>query len=339
MLATVIWLGVGWVGCGASSDAPSPAPDRDAGHAEVGFDDGTGQADTSAADSGVSDASVSDTGTETVFYEDTGTGSGTDAADATGFANRCSEPYSSLVNASGPAPKVRSVPWKMLAGGSPSYREKTIMAVWRGVRELESTVTFDCPPSAEATGLKCETDEGLVLQHTAAGSARTLVFAVSIPIDRVEFPEKGTEVRLTYYSGDRDEGLEIRRERDRAPILALRASESDSGSNGRRANPEHFSNDYGTFEVAMEADIDRAESAYCLTTDYCKRLLRIEPLSLEAEKNSRVRPGSNQRFVAADVTYRFWHLVSFRRNQKLGPESSCADVTYPLASYAFARLK
>lgn len=336
LVAAAVWLAAVGAACGSESEAPGDGENRDASVADR--DGSFGGGDASSADAGRSDTSALDAGSDTTSIADSGPSTDS-SADVYAVPNRCSEEYRTLINASGPAPKVRRVPWKMLAGGSPSYRKKTITALWKGTRELESTVQFDCPPNAESTGLDCQTDRGLVLQHTASGSAKTMVFAVSIPVGRIDFPEQGTEVRLTYYSGDRFGAFQIQRSGDRAPILALRAAESDTGPNGKRTNPERFSNDYGLFEVAMQADIDRADTAHCLAIDHCDRLLRVEPLSLVAEKTLRTSPGRSQRFQASNFTYRFWHLVSFRRNQMLGPESSCADVTYPAAAYAFARLK
>jgi len=326
-----------WTGCGTSSGDPGARGDTGVRNSDPGPGTGDAGADLgSPVDSGESDTSVDRSDTTSV--DDTGPRLDT-PADASRIPNRCSETYRELINGSGPEPKVERIPWKMVAGGSPSYRKKTAIAVWRGTRQLDTTVQFDCPPTAESNGLKCSTDRGLVLEHATGATARTMVFAVSIPVDRIDFPEPGTEVRLTFFSGDSFGSLQLREVEDREPILVVRAAEGDMNDDGERLNPERFVNEYGLFDVSMQANIDRADSAHCVATDHCGRVLRVEPLTIDGDETRTISPGTAERFTVSEIPHRFWHLVSFRRNQALGSDSSCPDVTYPAASYAFARMK
>lgn len=336
---TFLGVVLGWMltglACNASDVTEAPGGRADAADQT---DSGTPYTVRDGSGDGTGGETATDGGLDGSVSTDLGPSS--DArADTTAVPNRCSPQYRELVNASGPSPRVRAVPWQMLSGGAPSYRKKTIVAEWRGVRDLESSVQFDCPPTAGQTGLKCQTDRGLFFEHSTSGSGRTLIFALGIPVDRIDFPEPGTDVRLTYFAGDQFSAFEMRLERKTDPVVALRAAESDSGSDDQYGSPEQFRNTYPSFEVEMKAPIDRPGSALCLVTDHCDRLLRIEPLTVRATKTRRISPGESPRFEVAQQSYRFWHLVSFRRNQMLGPESSCADVTYPAASYAVARLK
>jgi hypothetical protein len=333
----LVGLVVGWMfagfGCNAAdvSDGPGKGVDGSTAEKDTGV-----FSDSDGSDEGEGDANGAETDSGT--QSDTGATSDGES-DTYAVPNQCSQPYRELVNASGPGPRVRPVPWRMLSGGSPSYRKKTVVAEWMGLRELESSIQFDCPPTAAQTGLECETKRGLVFKHSTRNSGRTLIFALGIPVDRIDFPEPGTDVRLTYFGGDQFSAFELRLDREADPVVSLRAAESEAGSNDDHGSPEQFVNEYETFDVRMQSPIDQPGSAHCLVADHCRRLLRIEPLTVDAAHPQRVFPGESPRFEVTDQSYRFWHLVSFRRNQMLGPESSCADVTYPAASYAFARLK
>lgn len=333
-VVAAIWLSAVAVSFGCI-DPPDDPPD---GSGDVAVVDGDGGSDRSDAstDTWPSDTSGGDLGRDTGGGSDGSTDTGGDADDS---PKRCGPPIRDLVNATGPEPKPEPIPWRMLTGGTPNYRKKTLTAHWIGVRELSEMVRFDCPPTGEETGLKCRTTRGVALEHQAAGVGRTLLFTVALPLKRLDAPEQGTPVRVTFYKGDRYSTLEIVEAESERPILSLRSAPSRGERMQDREKPQEFVNAYPDFEIRMTADIADPTSAYCLALDHCDRLLRVEPLAIEAESTTRVSPGDRVEFGARGGDYSFWHLVSFRRNQDLGPTSRCSDITPPAASYAFARVE
>lgn len=337
-----------FAGCSAEGDGADGLEGANGG----GGDRGEANADASAGDVGYATGSGGGTSTGTSYgdaaSEDESDGggygadiasnsdAGTGSSDAGSLGQSCSAAYRELVNASGPKPAVGPIPWTIVDGATTSHRKKTVGGIWRGIEPLESPVQFDCPATADQLDLDCSVDRAFVVERSVNNSQEYIRIATALPEDEFEAPEEGTPVLLTFHDSESMNQLVLQRKSDGRRLLVIKAGGSEKAGS-QYGEPESYVDEYGSFRVEISADIDDPETAYCLLSDYCDRLLRVERLRISAEQSAVVAPGEWGSFATKEVGYRFWHLASYRRNQRLGGESSCADVTEPAASYAFVR--
>lgn len=253
--------------------------------------------------------------------------------------------YAEQVEFIGEGQSGTKIPWKVFGAGSRA--SGSFSGIWKGTGSRNSAVTFDCPATASPLGLNCETDRVVRVDPDSGDWSGAVEFALSIPLDGVDWPSEGTEVEVTFQTestrpgyGDtgppqsNDRRLVIRSKPSSEYVLVVTRAEASPAN----AVPD-VSRAYGPLGVTLPEAVDDPSTADCITRAPCPRLWRIEQAVVTSDETRTVSPGSAADIDASGATYRFWHLASIRRGGNLPgwPSEQCADQTPPEMGFAFAR--
>jgi hypothetical protein len=258
--------------------------------------------------------------------------------------NTCSDEHTALFSLDDVAPDrldVPPLPFEIVDGPEVGSDNYPLEGTFQGVVSLDSTVSFECPSQTADPGVSCATDRAVAIEYQADGETRTLRLALGLPYDDIDWPSTGTDVEVAFQSrqyGTNPDFLTLRTTSDQTAVVGLGRARSDQPDNGDPVGQEYFSRDHGAFELGMPDDIDDRETAICLETDRCGRVLRLEPLVLTASgTDTEMSVGETANVSGADSSYRIWHAASFRRNSDF-EGVSCADLRPAKSIYGFARM-
>jgi len=264
----------------------------------------------------------------------------TDTPDALSRPNACQDPsYREYRHRGDPLADGFSIPWKVVSHDAKDLPE-SFDATWKGVQTLGSPVTFDCPPTASDLNLNCTTNKALVFER-ADGTATRVEVAVALPIQSIDFPDKGSTVEVTMrrtfgsFSNRHPWGFSIERKSDDRYVVVIRGEMWQASAMGLQAT-------HGPVGVAIDAKGEDPGSAFCITQSHCPKIHRLEPLTVTAMVEQSVNPGTSVTFKdAAGTTHRFWHLISMRRAPRMPgwPRSICTDIQHPFTMFAYGMVK
>lgn len=242
----------------------------------------------------------------------------------------CSDEQTELFEVDTPqSPEPPAVPFEVIDSEFDEQGE-TFEGDWQGVVSLDSRVSLNCPPSIADPGLDCDPQQAVAVEHTVEGETETLQIALALPFSDIDWPDEGTSVEIEY---ERPGFLTMRETSSSEEFVAL-------GVNGVTYDGEtfEFGETHNGFELSMPQPIDNLDSAECLGTDKCRRVLRSEPLVIDADDRHDVGTGESTSLQTDGASFRLWHTASIRRHYDI-ERMACADQTPQRAGYGFAKLK
>lgn len=235
---------------------------------------------------------------------------------------------------------VPPLPFEIVDGPEVDTENYPVHGNFQGVVELDSTVDFECPSEMADPGVSCSTDHAVAIDYQASGETRTMRLALGLPYDDIDWPSTETDVEVAFQNkqyGTNPDFLTLRVKSKQTTIVGLGRARSDQPDDGDPVGQEYFRRDHGAFELGMPGNIDDRETALCLVTDKCGRVLRLEPLVL-TDTQTNLEVGETTKVSENDKSYRIWHAASFRRNSDF-EDVACTDLRPAKAIYGFARLK
>lgn len=224
----------------------------------------------------------------------------------------------------------QSVGWEVHNGVDIDGRT-TLSGTWLGTRTLDQPVAVPCPANADQIGLPCEVDRVASFRRdddtliefrvgVPAAVLEGLPTNVAVEIDHLNYPDSTNT--------DASHIVAVRRVSDGAILLLLDAS-GDYSQN-------QLSLGYPGFTLRMrDGVVDDPSTALCLTSpDTCDRVMRAEPLLVDADTSHELETLETLEFTAGGRTYRAWHAVSTRRYY--GDWTQCTDITPAESSVVIA---